>query len=330
VEEWHFHRENCNLVRWLSTEACNSVLSTSKKSQIHLHDSERWPTAVWHSSTMLSAIHFLTSIDTSVHVSKFTRCSPPLLHTVIHQILEYRHPGNEANVMKHWENYVTCKVWKVIGVKLYSQLNNHHNMGEGFRINFRDLWNASWDKAGWYPPKLVKPCLAQALTWTSSILALQLAVDKFFIYYLVINLTSWSASSAAFTISAGVRLAAVGNLLIAVICIGSMVRRWRVYHFRLSHFDAIVATNSKLTTISLYSVCYTCYEFKAPPISCVGVARRILRVVENRPFYTFGLTATTSDRRLSTASNMGFVKQKAWCAPKPRIKSDALTALKWW
>ena len=30
--------------------------------------------------------------------------------------------------------------------------------------------------------------------------------------------------------------------------------------------------NSKLATISLYSFCYTSYEFQAPPISCVGVA----------------------------------------------------------
>jgi len=52
-------------------------------------------------------------------------------------------------------------------------------------------------------------------------------------------------------------------------------------------------------------------------------------MVENQPFYTFGLSATTSDRRLSTASNVGFVKQKAGCAPKPRIKSEALTGLKW-
>jgi len=87
---------------------------------------------------MLSSIHFLTSRYISACI-KVYQVFPPLLHTVIHQILEYRHPGNEANVMKHWENYVTCKVWKLIGVKLYSQLNNHHNMGEGFRINFRDL-----------------------------------------------------------------------------------------------------------------------------------------------------------------------------------------------
>ena len=79
----------------------------------------------------------------------------------------------------------------------------------------------------------------------------------------------------------------------------------------MNNFDAIVTTNSKLTTISLYSFCYTRYEFQVPPISCVGVASGILRMVENRPFYTFGFTATTSDRRLSTASNVGFVKHKA-------------------
>ena len=69
--------------------------------------------------------------------------------------------------------------------------------------------------------------------------------------------------------------------------------------------------NSKLAKIILYSFCYTCYKFQAPPISCVGVASAHTTVVENWPFYTFSLTATTSDRRLSTASNVGFAKQKA-------------------
>jgi len=36
-----------------------------------------------------------------------------------------KQPLNEASVMKHWENYVTCKVWTLIEVKLYSQLNNY-------------------------------------------------------------------------------------------------------------------------------------------------------------------------------------------------------------
>jgi len=39
--------------------------------------------------------------------------------------------------------------------------------------------------------------------------------------------------------------------------------------------------------------------------------------------------ATTSDRRLSTASNRGVMKQKASYAHKPRIKPEALTALEW-
>ena len=69
--------------------------------------------------------------------------------------------------------------------------------------------------------------------------------------------------------------------------------------------------NSKLAMIILYSFCYARYKFQAPPISCVGVASARITRGRNRLFYTFGLTATTSDRRLSTASNMGFVKQKA-------------------
>ena len=40
----------------------------------------------------------------------------------------------------------------------------------------------------------------------------------------------------------------------------------------MHNFDAIVATNSKLATISLYSFFCTRYEFQAPPISYVGVA----------------------------------------------------------
>jgi len=40
----------------------------------------------------------------------------------------------------------------------------------------------------------------------------------------------------------------------------------------------------------------------------------ILPMVENQLCYTSGLTATTSDRRLSIALNKEFVKHKAWCA----------------
>jgi len=77
-----------------------------------------------------------------------------------------------------------------------------------------------------------------------------------------------------------------------------------------NNFDAIVAMNLKLAKIILYSFCYTRYESKPRPFPVWAWRVRILPVVENRPFYTFSLTATTSDRRLSTASNVGFVKQK--------------------
>jgi len=103
----------------------------------------------------------------------------------------------------------------------------------------------------------VKPCLAQALTWMSSILGLQLAVDKVFIYYLVINLTSWSASSAAFTVSAGVRMAAVGNLLIAVIFVVSMVRKWKSLSFCHTHTHAHTHTHTQHTTHTLHTHTHT-------------------------------------------------------------------------
>ena len=55
-----------------------------------------------------------------------------------------------------------------------------------------------------------------------------MAADKFFIYYLVVNLAALCASSVAFAISAGVSVTAVGNLLVIVLFVVSIVRRWRV------------------------------------------------------------------------------------------------------
>jgi len=57
-----------------------------------------------------------------------------------------------------------------------------------------------------------------------------LAVDKFFFYYLVVNLTGLCASSVAFCVSAGIRVTAVGNLLIVIIFVVSMVRRYKSHH----------------------------------------------------------------------------------------------------
>ena len=88
--------------------------------------------------------------------------------------------------------------------------------------------------------------------------------------------------------------------------------------------------NLKPAKFILRSFCYTRYEFQAPPISCVGVVSVPTTHGQKSAVYTSGLTATASDRRLSTASNVGFVEQKSWCAYKPRIKSEALTALEWW
>ena len=52
---------------------------------------------------------------------------------------------------------------------------------------------------------------------------LQLRADKFFIYTLAIMLTNVAAVSVAFAISALTRLAAIANLLIAIVFVVSMV-----------------------------------------------------------------------------------------------------------
>ena len=49
-----------------------------------------------------------------------------------------------------------------------------------------------------------------------------------------------------------------------------------------------------------------------------------LPVVRNLPFYSSGLMATNFDRRLSTASNIGFVKQEACCAHKQSQRPSLL------
>jgi len=80
---------------------------------------------------------------------------PSTVATVSKQILECRQPGNEANVMKRWENYVTCKVWKLIGVKLYSQLNYQSSKGERGLELTSEILRCFLGQGGWYPPKLV-------------------------------------------------------------------------------------------------------------------------------------------------------------------------------
>jgi len=45
--------------------------------------------------------------------------------------------------VKHWENYVTCKVLKLIGVKLYNQLNNYQREEGGHggvELEFKIFW----------------------------------------------------------------------------------------------------------------------------------------------------------------------------------------------
>ena len=88
------------------------------------------------------------------------------------------------------------------------------------------------------------PCLAQPLIHTSfSMLGLQLAADKFFICYLVVNLAGLSASSVAFCVSAGVREAAVGNLLLVVIFVVSIVRIWRDRVKSLTNHDLLYTSD---------------------------------------------------------------------------------------
>ena len=71
-----------------------------------------------------------------------------------------------------------------------------------------------------------------------------MAADKFFIYYLVVNLTGLCASSVAFAISAGIRVTAVGNLLVVVLFVVSIVRRWRV-----TVSCSVVRNSSSLCTV---------------------------------------------------------------------------------
>ena len=64
-----------------------------------------------------------------------------------------------------------------------------------------------------------------------------MAADKFFIYYLVVNLTGLYTSSVAFAIGAGFRVTAVGNLLYAVILVVSIVRPNAVSGSHMIHSD---------------------------------------------------------------------------------------------
>jgi len=78
----------------------------------------------------------------------------------------------------------------------------------------------------------------------------------------------------------------------------------------MNNFEAIVAMNLKLAMSCDHSTTLAKNSKPCPfPVWAWQVCK--LPVVENQLFYTSGLTATTSDRRLFTALSMGFVKQKA-------------------
>ena len=66
--------------------------------------------------------------------------------------------------------------------------------------------------------------------------ALQIEVDKFFIFFLTLFLTSVASTSIAFWVSAGVNVTAIANLLIALSFVFQMVRYYYVNFLSVPHF----------------------------------------------------------------------------------------------
>ena len=81
--------------------------------------------------------------------------------------------------------------------------------------------------------------------------------------------------------------------------------------FSRNNVDAIIAMNLESLLLSYDHSATPTKNPKPCPFSVWAWQAHILPVVENRSFYTSGLMATTSDRKLSTDSNVEFVKQKA-------------------
>ena len=57
----------------------------------------------------------------------------------------------------------------------------------------------------------------------------QIDAGKFFIFLLTLFLTAYGASAIAFWVSAGVRVAGIGNLLIALSFVFQMVRKFSLF-----------------------------------------------------------------------------------------------------
>jgi len=95
------------------------------------------------------------------------------------------------------------------------------------------------------------------------------------------------------------------------------------------NFVAMVTMNLKLTMIILWSFCYSHWEFQAPPISCVGVTSTHTTHGWKLAVLYLWFDAHRFWQKAIYSFKRGIVKQKAWCAHKPGIKSEALTALVW-
>ena len=70
------------------------------------------------------------------------------------------------------------------------------------------------------------------------VLGFQLDIDKFFIYFLGLMLVSIAASSSAFWVSAGVTVAGLANLLVALTYVVQMV--CKELNTLLVHYNLIV------------------------------------------------------------------------------------------
>ena len=79
----------------------------------------------------------------------------------------------------------------------------------------------------------------------------------------------------------------------------------------------------------LTSSCYTCCKSRALPTSGVGGASERANRIQKLLFYASLWQLTARDRRLTVASNVGSVKEKAKTAYKPSGKPGTLETLEW-
>jgi ATP-binding cassette subfamily G (WHITE) protein 2 len=76
------------------------------------------------------------------------------------------------------------------------------------------------------PMRILPLCLFAPITYF--MIGFQIEVDRFFIYFLTLVLVSIAASSSAFWVSAGVRVAGIANLLVALTYVVQMVS-WKIF-----------------------------------------------------------------------------------------------------